>query len=403
MTGLFGRRTALVALGFALLALLLYGLWPKPVGVDSTEIRLGAMRVTVDEEGKTRIKDVYAVTAPIAGKLRRTKLLPGDPVIAGETVVAMIDPVEPPLLDVRSQAELNAQIAAAHASVRLAEADLAEAMSARALARTELARARKLARSGVVAEKSLDRAETDAAMREAAVARAEAGLAIRSRELASIEARRTVSGSGGTSAEEAAVTIRAPASGVILKVLAESEGVVAMGAPLLEVGDRGSLEVIVDYLSMDAVRIQPGAEAVIEGWGGNASLPARVERIEPMGFTKVSALGIEEQRVRAVLALAGDRDRYTALGHDFRVVARVLVSHQRDVLLVPLGALFRQGDSWAVFKIADGRARLQPIVIGERNQTDAVVIQGLVTGDRVALHPSDRIGEGVRVNERTTE
>lgn len=400
MTGLTWRRLALIGLGILVAAGLVYGLWPKPVGVDVAAIGRGEMRVTVDEEGKTRIKEVYTVSAPITGRLRRTDLHAGDAVIAGETIVAVLDPVAPPLLDARSEAELDALIAAARAGVKLAEAELAEARSAEKLAESELARARKLARQGIVAEKVLDRAVADTSMKEAMVARAEAALAMRGRELASVEARRISAGSDGKQGESAAVVLRAPASGDILRVLAESEGVVAAGTPLVQVGDRGQIEVVVDFLSMDAIRIVPGAEAVIDGWGGAAGLPAQVERVEPMGFTKVSALGIEEQRVRTILRLTGPRESYAALGHDFRIVARVLVWRDPDALLVPLGALFRRDGGWAVFKAADGRAKLQPVELGERNQSHAVVVGGLAAEDRVILHPSDRVADGVRISIR---
>lgn len=389
-----GAFALVIAGGFA------YAMWPKPVPVDVAKITHAPMTVTIDEEGKTRIRDVYVVSAPIGGRVLRSPLHAGDALIAGETEIASILPSAPPLLDQRSRAEIEQQVGAARAAVTLAEAELGQARSEIDLAEVDLRRSRTLARKGVISEQTLDRAERDARVRQDAVKRAEAALEMRMRELASAEARLIEPGGGAaTGVSYRPIIVRAPASGRVLRVVAESEQDVAMGAPLAETGDPGDLEIVVELLSQDAVRIREGATATIDGWGGS-TLPASVRRIEPMGFTKVSALGIEEQRVRTTLDFTGPAEPRSTLGHDFRIVARISVWQSDAALVVPLGALFRDQDRWAVFKVEGSRATLAHVEIGHRNSEVADVISGLTEGDVVVLHPSDRIENGVRVEVR---
>ncbi len=234
---------------------------------------------------------------------------------------------------------------------------------------------------------------------ETAVASAKATLEVRRRELESARARLMQPGEIDASARTA-VQVRAPIDGVVLKLIAESEQVVPPGAPLVDIGNPNDLEIAVDFLSRDAVRIKPGQPARIESWGGDKVLNAKVKRVEPTGFTKISALGIEEQRVKVILEFTGPPTEWRELGHGYRVVARVVVWHSDDVLKVPLGALFRQGNDWAVFVATDGRAKLRLIKIGERNLHNARVLDGLKDGERVVLHPSDRVHDGVRIEPR---
>ena len=402
MFGKTGRRiiTALIALG--VLALIVWALWPQPVPVDMAAVGRGPLEVTVEDEGMTRIREVYTVSAPIGGKMLRSPREVGDEVVAKKTLVAAIEPTDPTFLDVRSQRINQAAVHAAQAGVDLAEAKVKEAKSQLAFARNDLSRAEKLAVSKTISTRSLEKAKLDVDSAETAVASAVATLEVRRRELESAKANLIQPGEVNPDARSASCCIQvyAPISGRVLKIVAESEQVVQPGAPLLEIGDPGDLEIVVDFLSRDAVRIEPGQPARIESWGGDAVLDAKVRRIEPTGFTKVSALGIEEQRVKVILDFAGPRKEWRALGHGFRVIARVVVWHSDDVLKVPLGALFREGDNWAVFVVEDGRAKRRLVKIAERNLHAARVRDGLKAGEQVVLHPSDRVVEGVRVEPR---
>lgn len=396
-------RTRLLLSGViaAIVAAFVIAFWPRSVPVDTAYIARGPLRVTVDEEGKSRIKDVYVVSAPTSGRLLRSTLKQGDDVRKGATVVAVIEPSVPPFLDLRSRRELEALIEAARAAVRLADAELAQARSEFKFAERELARASSLNQSRVIPDRQLEKARLDVDTRNAAVARAGANRELRLRELSSALARQTGPDDPAAGSDEATpyVAVRAPIGGRVLKLVQESEQVVMQGAPLVEIGDPSNLELVVELLSTEAVRVQPGALATIEGWGG-LELAATVHRVEPAGFTKISALGIEEQRVKIVLTLLGETDQRRRLGHDYRVFVRITVQDTADALRVPLGALFRQGDAWTVFTVQNGRAHAVPVEIGARNAYHAEVVGGLEAGTRVILHPSDRVLEAVRVTER---
>ncbi len=401
MSMLWMKRVALAIVGLGIIGGFYYAMLPKPAAVDVAKIEKGDMRVTVDEEGKTRIKEIYVVSAPIAGKVLRSKLTVGDEVVANTTEVAAIVPTAPPLLDIRARSELVSLVSAAEDAVRLADSELVQAQSEAKMAELELKRTSDLAKRGFVAERALDRATADAGVRRAAVAKSQAAVEVRKHELMTAEARLLDAGSVKLGAAFVdPVSVKAPQSGKVLRIPVESEAAVPQGAPMVEIGDPAKLEVIVDLLSADAVKVQVGAEAAIEGWGGGTVLQAKVKRIEPSGFTKVSALGIEEQRVRTVLEFAGPAAEYRALGHDFRVFVRILTWRSSEALRVPLGALFRDADRWAVFKVESGLAKLQPVDIGHRNTDNAEVISGLADGDVVVLHPSDRVADGAAVEAR---
>jgi HlyD family secretion protein len=397
--GMFTVKRGLMALAaLAVVGAFVWALWPKPVAVDVAQVSVGRVLVTVDEEGKTRIKDVYAVSAPISGKVLRRSLEPGDPVRKDDTIVAIIEPTAPPFLDVRAMRELEALSAAAKAAVALAEAELRQAQSELDFAEAELVRAQALARSKTIADRALEKARLDADTRRAALARAASSLEVRRREAESAQARLTAPEEAwkGEVPVGCCVHVRAPVSGRVLRILQESEKVVAAGTPLVEIGDPGKLEILAELLSGDAVKVREGAAATVEGWGGSP-LAAKVVRVEPAGFTKVSALGIEEQRVRTILELDGAARASTRLGHEFRVFVKIDVYDAREALRVPISALFRKGDQWAVFVVERERTRTALVEIGHRNSTFAEVQQGLRKGATVVLHPSDRVSDGVRV------
>ena len=392
------KRGLIAAGGAAIMIALGWALWPKPVAVEIARFQRGPFLVTVDEEGKTRIKDVYTVSAPITGKLVRLALEAGDTVQKDKTAVSIIEPTAPAFLDVRTMRDLQAQFEAGKALVGLAEAEVRQAAAELQFAQSELERAQSLMRSKTISDRALERARIDADLRQAALARAQAGLEARRRELESAQARLTgpEEAAKGEVPAGCCVTVHAPVSGRVLRVIQESERVVLAGTPLVEIGDPAQLEIVVELLSADAVKVREGAMATIEGWGGTP-LAARVTRIEPAGFTKISALGIEEQRVRTILKLEIGGEAVDRLGHEFRVFARILVYEAPDALRMPISALFRKRDRWSVYTVERGRARSTPIEIGQRNASYAEVLSGLPEGAAVILHPSDRVADGVRV------
>jgi HlyD family secretion protein len=375
---------------------------PQPIPVDLAEIETGPIRVTVDEEGRTRVRDVYTVAAPIRGRLQRIRAEVGDPVTAGETILARIEPVDPVLLDIRSLREAQAMASAARAGLALVDAEIARVEAELELARSELTRAQALFRTNAVSQAVVDRRQSEARALEAALAEALARREMRQFELETAQARLIQPGDERrlTVAEDGCcVPVTAPVTGVVLAVLEQSETVVDPGRPLVEVGDPNDLEVVVDVLSRDAVRIARGVEATIEGWGG-PPLDATVRRIEPAGFTKVSALGVEEQRVNIILDPATALDDWTRLGHGYRVDVRITVFAADAVTKAPLSALFRDGDRWAVFVAEEGTARLRHIEIDARDRSHAMVTAGLEPGERVVLYPSERITDGTRLVQR---
>lgn len=391
------RRVLLVALGLALVTLLAWAWWPKAVEVDAARVERGPMQVTVNEEGITRVVDRYVVSAPVAGRLRRIELKAGEPVQEGE-VVARIEPAEPPLLDVRTRTEAQAQVGAAEASVLKAQAQARAAREHLDRARLETARQRALVRGGAAAEKDLDDARTEERTRAADLASALSAVRVSREDLARAQAAlRRLSGEDDQTAPH--VDVVAPVDGVVLRVSRESEGPVQLGEALLDAGDPAALEAVIDVLSTDAVRVRAGAPVALVRWGGKDALEGRVQRVEPSGFTKVSALGVEEQRVNVIVEPASGAG-WGALSDGYRVEARIVTWRADDVLQVPAAATFRSGDGWAVYVIDAGRARRRALRLGERNDEQAQVLDGLREGDLVVLHPSEAVREGVRVRAR---
>ena len=372
-----------------------------PINVDLHQVALGPMQVTIDEEGVTEIKDIYRVSAPIAGRVMRSPLKVGDLVTKGKTVVAKLEPVIPSFLDRRTRSILHARAAAAKAGVTLAEAAVARARADLDFRRKELQRARKLFANKTTSERSLDEAIMAKKMSEATLRTTIAQRGVRQRELESAQAQLIDPGDEREldAQVDCCIEVFSPVSGRVTRILTESETVVQSGTPLLEVGDPANLEVVIDLLSGDAVKVEPGAQAIVEAWGGSA-LNAKVRRIEPTGFRKVSALGIEEQRVNVRLTFTDPAGNRAKLGHKFRVHARIEVWSDDEVLTIPLSAVFRRGDEWAVFLAADGKAKVRAVQLGQRNALHAQVLKGLKVGDAVVLHPSDRIVNGARLRKR---
>lgn len=390
---IWGSLVALLAAGLA------YALRPQPVPVDLAVAEPGILRVTIDEEGKTRVREVYTLHAPLRGQLLRITAEAGDAVEAGETLLAQIEPAAPAFLDVRTEAEQRAAVEAAGAAYNLAAAELNKAKADLAFAEGERARAHLLIERNTISKRAFDDAERIYNVAQANLATAEAALNVRRHELSQARSRllsrqEIKSRSGPCEC----VPLTAPVSGVVLRVMRRSEGVVDAGTPLLEIGDPGDKEIVVNLLSEDAVKLKPSQKAIVTDWGGD-DLNAIVRRIEPFGRTEVSALGIEEQRVDVILDFADPPDRWRALGHGYRADVRIIL-FEGEVLRLPLGAMFRQGDGWAVFVAEEGHARLRPVIVGQRNNLEVEIRDGLMAGETVVLYPSDRIADGVAIVER---
>lgn len=394
------KRTLLWSVPVLLLVVAVgMALRPRPVPVDMTQAALTPLRVTITAEGMTRVREIYRVSAPVAGEVQRLLAEAGDTVTSGETVIAALRPAFAGFLDARALAEAEAAAGAAEAAEAQARAELDRAAAEAAFASAELDRAARLAKAGTVARRTLDRAKADADAAAAALDVARATVEARRHQLEVARARLMQPAPGETAQTDCCVEVRAPISGQILTVLQKSQAVVAAGTPLAEIGDPADLEVVADFLSTDAVRIRPGMTAEIRDWGG-APLPAVVRRIDPAAFTKISALGIEEQRVYVVLDFAAGQRVPPNLGHAFRIVAEVGVWATPETLTVPLGTLFRDGTGWAVFRIEDGIAHRRPVEVGRMTSESAEVVAGLAAGDMLVLYPSDTVTDGTPVTER---
>lgn len=387
-------RRAVAALFVVGIAALLVVSWmPKPLAVETERVTRGAMVVTVDEAAKTRVRDRYVVGAPLAGNLLRVDLRPGDRVRAGD-VLARIVPAASPLLDSRSRSEAQTRVAAAIASQKDADARKARAEVAAEHARKEADDARRLLASGSFTPAQTRNSELEERLRAQELESARYGLQVAGSqvELARTALRR-FGGAGGS--EELDVT--APADGVVLHVLHESAGVVAPGASILEIGDPTNLEVVCDTLTSDAVNIAAGARVTFERWGGDRPFAGHVRLIEPAAFTRVSALGVEEQRVAVIIDLDTPPGERANLGDGYRLDAKIVVWEAADVRMAPSSAVFRSGGEWAVYVVRDGRARLANVAVGRRNPTRVEITGGLEANDTVVVHPSDRLADGARV------
>lgn len=386
-----------------LAAALTYAFLPQPIAVDLGTVTSGPMRVTIDDEGKTQVKEVYTVSAPVPGRAMRISHKVGDEVFGGDTVLATIEPGDPTFLDARSRTKADAEAKAAEAELALATAEQERAQAELDFALAELSRARRLAARKTISESALDRAVLEAKTQQAALSTAKAATRVRSFELQTARASLIEAGEGLPDIAApggCCVPVRAPVDGRILSVLHESAGMVDAGDPLIAIGDPKNIEVIVDLLSTDAVRVIAGATVFIEEWGGGETLKGKVRRVEPTGFTKISALGIEEQRVNVIIDFVGKAETWSRLGHGFRVQLRIVTWEQKNTLRLPVGALFRNGENWAVFVAVGGNLIQRDVQIGQRNAVYAEILGGVREGDRVVRHPSDHLRDGIAIVER---
>ncbi|MCW9050347.1 MAG: efflux RND transporter periplasmic adaptor subunit [Deltaproteobacteria bacterium] len=384
-----------------IIALLAWGFWPQPVLIEAIAVKRAPLTVTIEEEGRTRVIDRYIISAAVDGVTCRLDLEVGDPVKQGQ-VLLEITPLESQGLDPRSRALARAQVAAAESALEAARGQATAAQASARLAATELGRLRPLLKGGAISQEAFDRAVTKAQTTTAAKRSADFNVEVARYEL---QATRTVLEYSADSNREAAerLQVRSPIIGKILKVVHECEGPVRTGEPLLEVGDPASLEVEVDVLSADAVKIQPGIKVLFERWGGEHPLEGTVRTVEPVGFTKISALGVEEQRVLIISDFTSPAEQWQRLGDGYRVEARFILWHKDDILQVPASSLFRYKDGWALFVIKGKHAELREVTIGQRNGLLAQIVEGVKEDEAVINHPSDEVADGRRVILRRPE
>lgn len=388
-------RVGTALLAIAAIGLAVWALLPEPIAVDAARVRRGDFEDVVEEDGKTRVRDRYVVSSPLAGRLERITLRAGDAVDA-DGVVAVVLPTAPPLLDARTVRELAERVGAAEATLETARAARERAQVARDQSRVDYDRMRRLGTEGIVAAGDLDRARLAMEVAEKDLVAAEAGVHAAEHDLESARTALTRVREGG----DEPIEVRAPVGGRVFRVMQENAAVVAPGTPLIEVADPADLEIVVDVLTADAVRIAAGAPVRVTRWGGDVPLEGRVRYVEPSGFTKLSALGVEEQRTNVVIDLTSPPSAWQSLGDGFRVDTSIVVFRADDVLTVPASALFRDVGTWATFVVEHGRARKRAVVSRRQNARAALIDGGLADGEVVVLYPGDAISDGVRVRPR---
>ncbi len=390
------KKIFLIVAGLALVVLLFLALRPSPTPVSAMVVSEGYFAEHVEDEGRTRLRDTYMVTAPIGGFLRRVELEPGDEIEAGDTVFAL-EPTPAPALDARSREQARETLSAARARLEAAQATLETRRSETRLAVSEAQRHRQLYDRGVVSATQMERVESERDRAVSAERAAEAAVSVARFEVENARAVLEITEGQRSPDEDQILRVSAPVSGVILRRDRCCEGVIQAGERVLEIGDLADLEIQVDLLSMDAVRVRQGMRVILERWGGDEALEGRVRRVEPAGFQRISALGVEEQRVPVLIEIESDREVRRALGTDYRVEARIVLWEDDQVIQVPTSALFREADAWKVFVVENGRARLREVEIGRRSGLSTQVLDGLQPGERVITHPGDHISDGSRV------
>ena len=410
MGKLLSRQRLMIGAATIVALILAAAFWPSATEVDMGKAAVGPMLVTIDEEAKTRVRDAYIVSAPVSGRLLRVEVEPGDSVEAGASVVARMLPANPDVLNVRAEEQAEAALRSTEAALDLAQAQTRQAAADFDLAKTELDRTRQLFASETVAQARLDRDERNWRTAQAALETSKAAIAMREADLENAKAMllsfsesQKLAMSTNPHPREA-IPLNAPISGQILQVMQESETTLPAGAPILEIGDiSNDLEVIAELLSTDAVQIAAGDRVLIEKWGGGDKLSGVVERVEPWGFTKFSALGVEEQRVNTIIRFSDTTQEPQALGHGYRVEARIVIWEDDDALIIPSSALFREQDHWAVFKVLRGKARLTKVDVAQNNGIEAAISSGLEEGATVILYPGSDLSDGTSVKARNGE
>ncbi len=389
-----GLRRGLLVLAIAgAAAASVLALRPSPVPVEAARVQRGPLVVAIQESGTTRVKDRYLISAPVTGSVSRISLEPGDLVQEGD-VLAEIAPATSPLLDARTRAQAEGRLGAALSALDQSRIQVQRAQSQKEHAEQELARAEQLFAAGSLQQQATDDARFRARLSADELASAEFGSKVAAEEARIARVALGADGAGKNRGQH--VDVLAPISGRVLKVHQESATVVSAGAGLVEIGDPSALEIVVDLLTTDAVHVEVGTLATVEGWGGSV-LSARVRRIEPSAFTRTSALGVDEQRVNVILALSEPRERWAKLGDGYRVEVRLVLWQAGQVTKLPQGAVFRSGTDWAVFRVTDQHALLTPVRVGHRGDAEVELVSGLEPGALVVVHPGERVKSGVRV------
>ena len=399
MFTLMRQHPTIIITAVIIAGLLTWGLWPQPVLIEIAIATRAPMMVSIEEEGRTRVIDRYVVSAPVDGVACRVKLNVGDPVERGQLLLG-ITPLESQVLDARSRAQAEARVAAAKSALQAAREQSGAASADLEYANNELARLKPLMEEGMVSREAFDRVNTRARVAAAAVRTADFNVEVARYELEAAQTTLEYSAATSSGVPAESVPVRSPIDGRILRVEHECEGPVRTGEPLLEVGDPNALEIEVDVLSADAVRIQAGIPVVFERWGGDQPLQGVVRIVEPVGFTKVSALGVEEQRVLVISDFVSPAEDWARLGDGYRVEARFVLWQEDDVLQVPASSLFRYDGGWALFVVEDDRAVRRVVGVGQRNGLIAQILEGVAEGDTVIVHPSDAVEDGRRVRAR---
>jgi HlyD family secretion protein len=393
------RKIFVIAVGVVVVLAIAYGFLPKPVPVDVASASRGPMRVTVEEEGKTRVKDRFVISAPVAGFLRRITLEIGDPVNKGQKV-AVLEPLRSTVLDPRSRAEAEAGVAAARAALEAAKENARAATADAEYSRERGPRMKKLAEGGYISKDDLEQVQAAAKKAEAILLAAEAAVSAAEADLERTRSVLRHSAAGTNGSPNETVVVRAPVGGKVLRLHRESEGVVNSGDPLLDIGSPAGLEVRVEVLSADAVKIKTGMPVHFDRWGGDQPLEGAVRVVEPAGFTKVSSLGVEEQRVNVIVAFTSPDGTWQRLGDGYRLDASFIIWESKNVLQVPASALFRSGKGWAVFTVQNNRARQRLVEVGHHNGLAAEIVTGITEGEVVINHPDESIKDSVRVSPR---
>ena len=401
MFTLLRKHPLITVIAVAIALLLIWGFWPQPVLVEVNTAIRAPLTVTIEEEGRTRVVDRYVIAAPVSGVTCRVELNVGDTVEQGQVLLG-ITPLASEVLDARSRAQARAKVDAARSALRAAEEQAHAAASAAQLASNELKRVQPLVRQGVISRDAYDKALTAANTAAADKRSADFNVEVARYEL---DAARSVleHSAGSTSNPAESVAVRSPITGKILKVAHECAGPVQTGTPLLEVGDTSTLEIEVDVLSADAVKIIPGMKVLFDRWGGDQPLEGVVRVIEPVGFTKVSALGVEEQRVLIISSFTSPAEQWQRLGDGYRVEARFILWHEDDVLQVPASSLFRYKQGWAVFVVENNRAIRRSVTTGQGNGLTRQILEGVTQGEQVINHPSDMVEDGKTVKLHSFE
>lgn len=392
-------RIGILLLGLAVAAGLAYGFLPRPALVDVASAERAPLAVTVEEEGKTRVTERYLVSAPMSGYARRIDLKVGDAVTRGQ-VLAVLEPARSDALDPRSRAQARAQVSAAEAALAAARENARAATASAQLARLELERSEKLVQANFLSKQAVDQARTNMSRTQAAQRAAEHQVGVARFELDTARAALARSAALQSGGPAETLSVRSPVQARVLKVVHESEGTVQAGQPLIEIGNPETLEVEVEVLSTSAVKIVPRSKVILDRWGGAQPLQGTVRVVEPAGYTKISALGVEEQRVRVIVDFTSQREAWQRLGDGYRVEAVFVVWEGADVLQVPTSALFRHNSGWAAFVVQDGRARLRVLQVGQRTGLRAQILAGIKAGEQVVTHPDDKIKDGARVRAR---